>query len=133
MHAFEKIRGIGPQTAKNLVEHGFADVGTIAGASVADLAAVPGFSVARAEQTIAAAKALTGAAPEERAGQSSREEAESETTPHEDKGEEPGGKKGPEGKKPGKSGKGRKGKKEKKEVKGKKEKKSGKGKKKKKK
>jgi hypothetical protein len=58
MKTLEKIGGIGPQTAKNLVEHGFADVGAIAGAAVADLAAVPGFSVARAEKTIKAARAL---------------------------------------------------------------------------
>ena len=60
MNSFKNIRGIGPQTAKTLVEHGFADVGAVAGAAVADLAAVPGFSVARAEKTIEAAKALMG-------------------------------------------------------------------------
>lgn len=136
MHAFEKIRGIGPQTAKNLVEHGFSDVGTIAGASAAELAAVPGFSLARAEKTIEAAKALTasgetGAAPEKGAEYSSREEgAGSKTTQHEGKGEETEGTKGSEGKKAGKAGKGKKAKKEKKETK---EKKSGKGKRKKKK
>lgn len=62
MNSFEKIRGIGPQTAKNLVEHGFADIAAIARAAVADLASVPGFSVARAEKTIEAAKDLMASA-----------------------------------------------------------------------
>jgi hypothetical protein len=121
MKSIVEIPGIGPQTAKSLAEHGFADVPAIARATVADLSAVPGFSVTRAKKTIAAAKALK--IPEEKApprdaveglrAQGGAEPAETKT----DKG----------GEKPGKK---KKRKKDKGDKKGKKEKKGKKGKKK---
>jgi hypothetical protein len=58
MKSLEEIPGIGPQTAGNLAEHGFPDAGAVAGTTVDALATVPGFSAARAEKTIKAAKAL---------------------------------------------------------------------------
>lgn len=89
MKSLEEIPGIGPQTAGSLAEHGFPDVDAVAGAKVADLSAVPGFSAARAEKTIKAAKALTGttkkAATKKKPVQLTLEQ---ETAPEPEKGED---------------------------------------------
>ena len=120
MKSLKEIRGIGPQATKKLIEHGFKDIEAIAGAAVADLAAVPGFSVARAEKTIEAAKVLMSsrqAAPasEKSTELYSQDESISEET---EQGEE--AEQGEEINKPVKQKKSKKGKKPKKEKKKKK-------------
>jgi hypothetical protein len=52
------IRGIGPAAVATLQEHGIKTVKALAGMSVGDLAAVPGFSETRAAGVIAAAVEL---------------------------------------------------------------------------
>lgn len=52
------IAGIGGTTAAVLVQHKFKTVAAIAHAEIDELSAVPGFSAARAEKTIDAAKQL---------------------------------------------------------------------------
>jgi hypothetical protein len=52
------IAGIGSITATILSQHKFKTVASIAHAEVEELSAVPGFSAARAEKTINAAKQL---------------------------------------------------------------------------
>ena len=56
--AITDITGIGPAAATALGEHGFSSLKALASADVAQLSAVPGFSAARAQKTIAAAAAL---------------------------------------------------------------------------
>jgi hypothetical protein len=58
------ITGVGVTTARTLVEHGFADVRSVAAAGVADLAHVPGFGPVRATAVKAAAEALNGTRPD---------------------------------------------------------------------
>jgi len=52
------ITGIGPAAATALSEHGFSNLKALASADVVQVSAVPGFSAARAQKTIAAAAAL---------------------------------------------------------------------------
>jgi len=52
------ITGIGPAAATALSEHGFSSLKALASADVVQVSAVPGFSAARAQKTIAAAAAL---------------------------------------------------------------------------
>ena len=52
------ITGIGPAAAATLTEHRIKTVANLAKASVEKIAAIPGFSAARAEQVIAAAGEL---------------------------------------------------------------------------
>jgi len=105
--AITDIAGIGPAAATALAEHGFSSIKSLATSSVEALAAVPGFSTARAAKVIAAATELLPAQP--------------------DTGSKPG--KGKDKKKDKKDKKGKKGKKDKKGKKGKKDKKGKKGKK----
>jgi colicin import membrane protein len=55
------IPGIGPSTARVLMENGFKSANEIAQASIAQLVGVPGFSTARASRTIKAANELLSA------------------------------------------------------------------------
>ena len=59
--ALNKIPGIGPSTAKGLIENGFKSANEIAQATIAQLIGVPGFSTARASRTIKAANELLSA------------------------------------------------------------------------
>ena len=61
MSVITSIKGIGPNSAKILTENGFASVKDIAGATVEQLQAVPGFGAVRAALTIKAAARLLGA------------------------------------------------------------------------
>ena len=56
--ALSGISGIGPNTAKVLMENGFKSANDIAQATIAQLIGVPGFSTARASRTIKAANEL---------------------------------------------------------------------------
>ena len=56
--AITDITGIGPAAATALGEHGFSSLKALASADVVQVSAVPGFSAARAQKTIAAAAAL---------------------------------------------------------------------------
>ena len=56
--ALSGISGIGPNTAKVLMENGFKSANDIAQATIAQLIGVPGFSTARASRTIEAANEL---------------------------------------------------------------------------
>ena len=56
--AITDISGIGPASASVLAEHGFSSIESLATTTVKALAAVPGFSAARAAKVIAAAGAL---------------------------------------------------------------------------
>ena len=128
MSKLEDIPGIGPQTAKVLAEHGFADAAGIARATVDALAAVPGFSEARAKRTIDAARSLAPSAKKAPARRkTARKPAAATAAPgavESVKEEEiPGTKDDTDGK--GKKEK--KGKKSKKDKKGKKDKKAAKG------
>ena len=53
--ALTRIPGIGPSTAKVLIENGFKSAQQLADSTIAQLAAVPGFGAARASRTINAA------------------------------------------------------------------------------
>ena len=53
--ALTRIPGIGPSTAKILIENGFKSAQQLADSTIAQLAAVPGFGAARASRTINAA------------------------------------------------------------------------------
>ena len=55
-----EIAGIGSTTAHILKNHGFKTVKSIADATIGKLSAVPGFSAARAQKTIDAAKKSPG-------------------------------------------------------------------------
>lgn len=127
MSKLEDIPGIGPQTAKVLAEHGFADAAGIAGATVDALAAVPGFSEVRAKRTIDAARGLAPSAKKAPARRkTARKPAAVTAAPgavESVKEEKPGAEDDTEGK--GKKEK--KGKKSKKDKKGKKDKKAAKG------
>lgn len=57
-HKLTQISGIGERTAEILAEHGYKTVAAVAKSSKEALADVPGFSLTRAEKTIAAAKSL---------------------------------------------------------------------------
>jgi len=59
--AITTIPGIGPSTAKILMEHGFKSLPEIAAATIAQVAAVPGFSTIRAGRIIKAANNLLSA------------------------------------------------------------------------
>jgi hypothetical protein len=59
-----QISGVGPDTAKLLVEQGLTSPSEIAGASIERLCAVPGFSMARAGRVIKAANELLTAPAE---------------------------------------------------------------------
>jgi hypothetical protein len=59
--ALSEISGIGPGTAKVLMENGFKSANDIAQATVEQLIGVPGFSTARASRTIKAANELLSA------------------------------------------------------------------------
>ena len=59
--ALSRVPGIGPSTAKGLMENGFKSANEIAQASIAQLIGVPGFSTARASKTIKAANELLSA------------------------------------------------------------------------
>jgi hypothetical protein len=59
--ALSTIPGIGPSTAKGLMENGFKSANEIAQATIAQLIGVPGFSTARASKTIKAANELLSA------------------------------------------------------------------------
>ena len=124
MSKLEDIPGIGPQTAKVLAEHGFADAAGIARATVDALAAVPGFSEVRAKRTIDAARSLVPSAKKAPARRkTARKPAAVTAAPgavESVKEEKPGAEDDTEGK--GKKGK--KGKKSKKDKKGKKDKKA---------
>ncbi len=61
MNLITSIKGIGPTSAKILKENGFASVKDIAGATVEQLQAVPGFGAVRAALTIKDAARLLGA------------------------------------------------------------------------
>lgn len=54
-----EIKGIGPQTAKTLAEHGYSNAEDLATAQPNDLAAISGFGPVRANLVIEAAKTLT--------------------------------------------------------------------------
>lgn len=54
------IAGIGPAAANTLAEHGIRTLKALSNASVDKVAAVPGFSTARAQKVIAAAAELLG-------------------------------------------------------------------------
>ena len=56
--AITGVSGIGPGTARVLMENGFKTLEDIAGSSIAQLAAVPGFGPARAGKVIKAASDL---------------------------------------------------------------------------
>ena len=58
-----EVRGIGASTAERLKKHGYKTVAKLASATVEQLMAIPGFSQARAESTIEAAKTLLDAEP----------------------------------------------------------------------
>ena len=127
MSKLEDIPGIGPQTAKVLAEHGFADAAGIARATVDALAAVPGFSEVRAKRTIDAARSLVPSAKKAPARRkTARKPAAVTAAPgavESVKEEKPGAEDDTEGK--GKKGKkGKKSKKSKKEKKGKTDKKA---------
>ena len=62
--ALTGIPGIGPGTAKILLEKGFTSADEIAKATIAQLVSVPGFSTARANRTINAATELLAASAE---------------------------------------------------------------------
>ena len=108
------IPGIGPATEAGLAEHGIRTLRKLAGTSVEKLAAVPGFSEARATRVIAAASTLL-------AGASPGNDVNDDKGKHDSKGKK--------GKKDKKGRKGKKGKKNKHGGKGKKDKKGKKGKK----
>jgi len=55
------IQGIGPAAARALAEHNLKTLKALAGASIDEIAAVPGFSVARATNVAAAATGLLAA------------------------------------------------------------------------
>ena len=57
-HKLTQISGIGERTAEILAEHGYKTVAAVAKSSKAALAELPGFSITRAEKTIAAAMAV---------------------------------------------------------------------------
>jgi Mg-chelatase subunit ChlI len=121
MSKLEDIPGIGPQTAKVLAEHGFADAAAIARATVDALAAVPGFSEVRAKRTIDAARSLAPSAkktPPRRT--TARKPAASRAAP----GVDESVKEDKSGTDDDTDGKGKKGKKSKKDKKDKKDKKS---------
>lgn len=50
-----EVRGIGASTAAVLAKHGFSSAEDLANASIADIAAVPGFGESRAQKIIDAA------------------------------------------------------------------------------
>jgi len=143
MSKLEDIPGIGPQTAKVLAEHGFADAAGVARAKVDALAAVPGFSEVRAKRTIDAARSLAASAKKAPARRkTARKPAAATAAPvavESVQEEKPGtedvtegkGKKEKKGKKSKKDRKGKKDKKDKKAAKGGKKKDKKKGKKKK--
>ena len=56
--SIEEVRGIGPATAEMLAESGIRTAADLAGKTVAEVAALKGFSDIRAEQVIAAAQSL---------------------------------------------------------------------------
>ena len=60
--AITEISGIGPGTAKILMENGFASLQEIADTSIDKLAAVPGFGPVRAGRVIKAANEVISAA-----------------------------------------------------------------------
>ena len=60
--ALTQVTGVGPSTAKVLVENGFKSAEQLAGATVSQVASVPGFGVARATRAIDAAKKLLASA-----------------------------------------------------------------------
>lgn len=59
----QSINGIGPAAAEALAGHGFKSAEDIAAATVEQLSQASGFSTARAERTIAGAKAILAATP----------------------------------------------------------------------
>lgn len=59
-----EVKGIGPATAKVLAENGINSAELLATAKLGTIMAIPGFSEARAEKTIAAAKDAVGNAPQ---------------------------------------------------------------------
>lgn len=115
------IPGIGPATEAGLADHGIRTLRKLAGTSVDKLAAVPGFSEARATRVIAAASTLL-------AGVSPGTDGDDGKGKHGSKGrkgkKDKKGRKGKKGKKGKKNRKGGKGKKDKKDKKGKKGKKN---------
>ena len=58
--SIEEVRGIGPATAEMLAESGIKTAADLAGKTVAEVAALKGFSDIRAEQVIVAAQSLIG-------------------------------------------------------------------------
>ncbi len=62
--ALTEVPGVGVATAETLVEHGFADVRSVAAADAGDLGRVPGFGPVRAAAVKAAAEALAGSGPD---------------------------------------------------------------------
>lgn len=60
--ALTDVTGIGANTCKQLMEHGYECAEDLATATLAGLSVVPGFSEVRAGRVIAAAQALTKAA-----------------------------------------------------------------------